>query len=108
VSWLWATIIAASQVLNISAGFLPYKQREKTLRTILPQMQKLLLDCEDEFELVSTGELTNREIHEKTMQFKRQLSEIYNQLYICGLPTKKSYLKAAEMRASKTIKAYTY
>ncbi|HSX32559.1 MAG TPA: hypothetical protein VLF43_04810 [Candidatus Saccharimonadales bacterium] len=107
VSWLWAIIIAASQVLNVSAGFLPYKQREKTLRTVLPQMQKLLLDCEDEYELVVSGELTDHQIHEKTMEFKRQFSDVSNQMYACGLPQKKNYLKEAEARARQALIAYT-
>ncbi len=31
VSWLWAIIIALSQVLNVVVSFLPYRQREKNI-----------------------------------------------------------------------------
>jgi hypothetical protein len=107
VSWLWASIIAVSQVLNVSSSFLPYKQREKTLRTVLPQMHTLLLDCEDRYDAVSKGELTDKQIHQEAMAFKRQLSTLKGQLYSCGLPQRNSYLENAEKRAKQELKEYT-
>jgi hypothetical protein len=105
-SWLWATIIALSQVLNVISSFLPYKQREKTLRLVLPQIHTLLLDCEDSYDEVSKGELTDKQIHRQTMAHKRQLSSLSDQLYNCGLPQRKSYLKKAEERAKHDLSGY--
>lgn len=106
VSWLWAAIIAASQALNVTTAFLPYKQREKTLRTVLPQIQALLLDCEDEYGAVRSGKLTDRQIHEETMLLKRQLGKLRNQFYSCGLPLRKGDLVEAEKRAKQDLVKY--
>jgi hypothetical protein len=106
VSWLWASIIAISQVLNVVASFLPYKQREKTLRIVLPQMDTLFLDCEDKYDAVSKGELTDKQIHEQTMAFKRQFSSLSGQLYSCGLPKRKAYFREAEKRAKQVLNKY--
>jgi hypothetical protein len=106
VSWLWAIIIALSQVVNVIASFLPYKQREKTLRLVLPQIHTLLLDCEDGYDEVSKGELTDRQIHQQTMLHKRRLSGLSDQLFSCGLPQRKGYLKKAEERAKHDLNKY--
>lgn len=106
ISWLWAVIIALSQVLNVISAFLPYKQREKTLRSVLPQIHALLLDCEDMYDEVSGGELTERQIHEHIMIHKRRLGSLSDQLFECGLPQHKSYLIKAEKRARHDLNAY--
>ena len=107
VSWLWATIIAVSQVLNVAVMFLPHKRREKTLRTVLPQLHDLLLDCEDKYDAVSKGGLTDREIHEETMALKRRFGDLRKQLYGCGLPLVDGYAKVAETRAKNYLMQYS-
>ena len=105
-SWLWAIIIALSQVLNVVGTFLPYKQREKTLRSVLPQIHALLLDCEDTYDEVSSGELTEKQIHQHTMLNKRRLGSLSDQLFECGLPQHRNYLVKAEKRATHDLSAY--
>lgn len=107
VSWLWAGIIAASQVLNAIVAFLPHKRREKTVRTLLPQLHELLLDCEDKYDDVSKGRLTDQEIHQETMSLKREFSHIRGQIYGCGLPLRRRYVEMAETRAKHDLMQYT-
>lgn len=106
ISWLWAVIIASSQVLGVISSFLPFKQREKTLRMVLPQMNALLLDCEDMYDMVSKGELTDEEIHEETMRLKRRWGGVKNDMYDCGLPNRKSFMDEAQRRAKQAMAQY--
>jgi hypothetical protein len=106
IAWLWAAIIAGSQVLQAVSAFLPYKQREKTLRTMLPEMHKLLLDCEDDYNRVSGGLLTDAEIHAKTMEYKRSLSKLADEFYDCGLPQRDAYQKLAEAQTNRYVASY--
>lgn len=106
IAWIWALIVAGSQVLNVSSAYMPYRLREKTLRVILPQMHKLLLDCEDDYDAVSSGSMTDHDIHSRVMALKRRLGELSDELYACGLPQCKRYQQEAAEWAKQYVATY--
>ena len=73
-SFVWAVIIAASQLINSVKGFLPYKSRIKPLAGLLHELEELMIFAETRWFDVSESNLTDEEIHK--LQFKIRSTKI--------------------------------
>ncbi|MDQ8182247.1 hypothetical protein QEH57_16375 [Pelagicoccus sp. SDUM812005] len=76
-SFLWGFLIALSQVLNAAKSYLPFSKRIKPLRNLSYAFDELFIDMEDEWYCISEGDLTVREIHAKTIEFKRRIGALW-------------------------------
>lgn len=97
---VWAVIIAGSQVLNAIKHILPYSKRLTVIQGVLPELNKLLLDAESRYYAVSNGLLTDEEIHNHTIDTKRNKDHIATRLDEHALPDDKRLLAKAEERAN--------
>lgn len=79
-SFVWAVIIASSQLLNTIQHFLPYSERVKLISQALPKLNRLSLRIEDDLYQVKNGELTDYEIHRVTIRFREEINEIETRL----------------------------
>jgi hypothetical protein len=70
--YLWAVVIAGSQVLIAVKAYLPYKGRLQALAALGPELDLLALEAEDGWFKVSRGLLSEQEIHARTMDMKRK------------------------------------
>lgn len=57
-NFLWAIIIASSQLLNAIQHFLPYAERMNLINPVLQKLNRLSLRIEDRFYDVKNSELT--------------------------------------------------
>lgn len=63
LSWLWASIIAASQVIAAIKPFLPYKSRIKAYSSLVGELEELMIQAEFKWHAISEGKLTASEIN---------------------------------------------
>ena len=63
-AFLWATIIAASQVATAIKMFMPFRARLKALTRLLHEMEEVSIYAELRWYEVSEGILSEREIHD--------------------------------------------
>jgi len=102
-SFVWAGIIALSQLITAIKTFLPYKQRIKPLSSLLHDLELITWECELEWFNVAEGELTEAETHKLQFNFrKKKLEALKKNLGVMTLPEKKNLFKKAE----ETAKTY--
>ena len=70
--YFWATIVAASQVINAIKGYLPYSKRLKGLNALSSELESLFLSMENHWFNVAEGKLSNEEVHKLHMKLKEQ------------------------------------
>jgi hypothetical protein len=72
LGFIWAVIIAASQVVNAVRPFLPFGKRIKPLRSICYLYEDILLRMERKWFDIENGNLTEKEIHEALYAFREE------------------------------------
>jgi hypothetical protein len=98
LSWLWAGIIACSQVCTAVKGYLPFSKRVKSLQGITNELESLFLLMESKWYDISEGKLTEEEIHLLHMKYKEQRrSIIQKHLGADPLPEKDKLLEKAKV-----------
>lgn len=91
---VWGGIIAGSQVIHAIKPFLPYKKRLKAPAGLSFDLGKLLLSVDDDWYKISSGQLTNSEIHSIRMKVKRDSSLLVHKHFGTeSLPKNAGYLK---------------
>ena len=103
-SFIWALVIALSQVITAIKGFLPYETRLKLLTSLLSELEELLNFTETNWYYVSNGSLTEREIHELQFETRRKKTKaIHEHLGSNSLPEKPKFHKKAVESANVYI-----
>ncbi|MEK6765228.1 MAG: hypothetical protein AABY49_03240 [Planctomycetota bacterium] len=106
-SFIWAVIIAASQLLNAIKWFLPYRTRLKTLSNILRELEELLNSFEVKWFDVAEGNLTEEEINKLQFEIRnRKTQAVRKHLGINTLPTKDKYFAKAKELANTYIQNF--
>lgn len=77
-SYVWAFIIAVSQVLTAIRSFLPYSRRLKFLVPFIESLKLLYNKIEYNWLKVASGDLTEEEINELLYNFKEEFTNIEN------------------------------
>ena len=107
LSWVWAFIIAASQVLHAVKRYLPYKKRLAALSTLSRDLNTLVLVAETDWFKVSNGSLTEEEIHDLQMKLKKKKQDCVHKAFPSGsLPENKKLLKCADEDAQRYLATY--
>lgn len=75
-SYVWAFIIAASQVFNAIKEYLPFGRRLKVLRPFTEEMKALYIKMEYDWYRVAKGELTETEINTLLFTYKKEFTNI--------------------------------
>lgn len=70
--YVWAFIVAASQVINAVKSYLPYSKRLKALNYLSAELEILFLSMENHWFNVAEARLNDEEIHELHMKIKEQ------------------------------------
>jgi hypothetical protein len=71
-NYIWAFIVASSQVINAIKGYLPYTKRLKALNAMSTEFECLFLSMENHWFNVAEGRLSDEEIHKLHMSIKEQ------------------------------------
>jgi hypothetical protein len=101
-SWLWAMIIAASQVLSAIRSYLPFARRAEVLKEATPSYNSLLARIECQWFHVSEGLLSEMEINDLISQFHKEQSDIDDRIFSKVTLTERADLKAcAELHCNQ-------
>ena len=105
-SFVWAFLIALSQVLNAIKHLFPFAQREKIIKNILPELNNLFSEVELQYYNVANGILTDYSIHEMTIKFKQRKDNVILKLNENALPENEKFMKKAESKTSIYFESY--
>lgn len=72
LDWLWAILVAASQVLNVVKQYLPFKKRILPVRAVAYDYEELFLKAESRWFDVAKGNVTEAEINELIGDLKKE------------------------------------
>jgi len=101
--FIWAVIIAASQLINAVKQFLPYRTRLKTAAGIMRELEELLTFAEMKWFDVAEGKLKKEEINKLQFEVRsKKTKAVQKHLGINTLPTKEKLFN----KAKKTAKIY--
>nr|CDQ37735.1 hypothetical protein BN993_07297 [Virgibacillus halodenitrificans] len=100
LQFLWATIIAASQFINVIKPHLPYSLRLKSLSSLTNELESLFISMENHWFHIAEGRLTEEEIHRLHIEIKekRRLS-IQKHLGKASLPHNEKIMERARQSA---------
>lgn len=70
LSWVWASIIALSQVVSAINPFLPYKGRIKAYSSLLHELEELMIRAEFKWHAIAEGKLTAAEINKARFEVR--------------------------------------
>jgi hypothetical protein len=99
IQFVWAAIIAGSQVLSVVRPHLPYGQRLKALDNLCPDIESLVLGAERDWWKVSRGLLTEDEILDLATELKQRKAQAVRKHFKgLTLPENRKKLNVAEDR----------
>jgi hypothetical protein len=106
-SFVWAVLIAASQLINAVRPFLPYRTRLKATSGIMKELEELLIIAEKNWFDVAEGKLDDKEINELRFEVRtKKVKTLHKYLGANTLPTKGKLLSKATKTAETYVKNY--
>lgn len=100
--FIWAFIIAISQLINAIKYLFPFEKNIKKIMNLKNELEKLFLLAEEKWFDVSEGELSNKKIHELTLNLKREKIKSEQRFFnIKILPENKKLFKKAQSQAKQ-------
>lgn len=76
LSWVWAAIIALSQVLGAISQYLPYKGRVKAYSSLVNELEELMIRAEFRWHDIASGKLTESEINKSRFNIRAMKSKL--------------------------------
>lgn len=100
-SFIWAIIIAGSQLINAIKQFLPFKLRLKAIANILKELEELTTFTEMKWFDIAEGNLTDEEINKLQYEIRsKKIRILQKYLGINTLPEKPKLFKKATQNAN--------
>lgn len=75
-SFVWAFLIAVSQVVSVIKPYLPFSKRLELINPLLDDLQLLFNKVDYCWYRVSNGDMTENEINDSLFEFRNQYSQI--------------------------------
>ena len=98
-SYLWAGIIAFSQVMSAVTPYFPYKRQIKAYSSLLHELEELMIQAEFKWHSVSEGELTKAEIHKIRFDIRTAKRKSLKKHIQTTIPTDSKLHAKAELSA---------
>lgn len=106
-AWVWAAIIAGSQVFSAIHPHLPYRERLKTYSSVLRDLEKLFINAEHKWHSVADGSMSNQQINMERMQLQKKKGEILDKYMSHSVfPSNPKITDRAEIEAAKYFSYY--
>lgn len=107
--FIWASLIATTQVINAIRPFLPYSNRMKALSALSVELESLAIHMEIKWIDISVGELTDKEMRKlyTDMIYKTSIAESK-----CfpnnSIPHSKTLMSRAEISATSYLSNHLF
>jgi hypothetical protein len=99
-SFIWAIIIAASQLINVVKQFLPYRTRLKATSGAIRELEELSTFAEMKWFDVAEGKLKKEEINKLQFEIRsKKTKTVQKHFGIITLPTKEKLFNKAKKSA---------
>ena len=97
IPFVWAFIIAVSQVVTALKQYLPYSKRIQALNGLLPKLDNVLNRIDHNWFNVENGQITDEQINDLIFNFKKECADLSNK-HLTGiyLPERDDLRKSAE------------
>jgi hypothetical protein len=107
-AFVWASVVASSQALQVVRNYLPYKARLKALASLSADLNVLCLVAEDQWYKVSNGTgLYDDDIHAMRMALKKKkLAVVQKSFPTASIPEDKGLAKRAESDTAEYFSTY--
>ncbi|MGR6830853.1 hypothetical protein [Aliivibrio wodanis] len=99
-AWLWASIIAFSQIITAVTPFLPYKSRIKAYSSLLHELEELMIRSELKWHSIADGQLTDSQINKARFEIRTAKQKSLKKYINTTIPTDSTLHKQAEESAS--------
>jgi len=97
LSWLWAAIIAFSQVVTAINPYLPFKNRIKAYSSLLHELEELMIQAEFKWHSIAEGKLTATEINKARFEIRSTKQKSLKKYISTTIPSdSKLHAKAEE------------
>jgi len=96
LSWLWAFIIALSQVIAAVNHYLPYKERIKTYPGLIRDLEDIMIQAEQKWHSIAEGKLTSEEINIARFAIRTSKQKTLNKHITTTIPTAAKLHEKAE------------
>jgi hypothetical protein len=106
LSWLWASIIATSQVVAAIKPYLPYKARIKAYSALLTELEELMVQAEFKWHSISEGELTASEINKARFDIKNNKQKYLKKHIQTTIPSNNKLHEEAESNARDYLNSF--
>jgi hypothetical protein len=106
LSWLWASIIALSQVIAAVNPFLPYRDRIKSYSSLLHELEEVMIQAEFKWHAIADGELTSAEINRARFEVRSQKQKALKRHIQTTIPFKRATHEAAEASAREYLQSF--
>lgn len=105
--FIWATIIAASQVLNSIRPFLPYRERMKALSSLSRELEELAIHIEIKWLEIAAGELTEKEMRKLNADMLTKKSSAEQKYFPNNsIPQNEKIMSKAEVAATDYLSSH--
>lgn len=106
-SWVWASIIAASQVISAINPFLPYKERIKSFSSLLHELEEVMIQAEFKWHAISEGELSDIEINKARFEIRaKKQKSLKKNIGNSTIPANSKYRTKAEESAKEYLETF--
>jgi len=71
MAFIWAAIIAVSQLLDAVKGVFPFARHHKAASDLTVAMETIYIEAEHEWEAIHAGKMTSDEINDRRMKLRK-------------------------------------
>ena len=106
LSWVWAGIIAFSQVVSAVNPYLPYKNRIKAYSSLLHELEELMIQAEFKWHAIAEGKLTATEINKARFDIRATKQRSLKKYINTTIPTDSKLHEKAESSATAYLENF--
>lgn len=106
-AFIWASVVAVSQVVQAIKEYLPYKSRLKALASLSQDLNSICLSAENHWYQVSSGALYDDDIHHLRFDLKaRTQAAVQKAFPLSGLPENDVFFEKAQKETALYFAVY--
>ena len=104
-AFVWATIIAASQLADALKEVFPFAKKHKSACEYAMKLENLFIDVQFEWENIDSGRFSPTEVGRRLHQLRKMLKEAEQRYFPDGLATREEFLLQARQEAEEYFKS---
>jgi len=104
-AWVWACIVAASQIVDALKGVFPFYKRRGALSRWLRSLNRLFVEAQRDWDAISAGRCTDAQIRKLTHRLRLRKERAEGKYIPHGLGQREEIFEKAQNEAAKFFSA---